>query len=118
MCTVGVDDYDETERRIIDAGGTSGAAEDGTDRVGLAGLLPRPSETETDAELTLRLGGHNLGLGPGIERILYATAPKLRFCQFGRNNKADRRSRGGEVLNVCLLARSPSFVTLLVRIDG
>ena len=75
-------------------------------------------KTETDAELRLRLGGHNLGLGPGIERILYATATQTSVMSIWTEQQGHRRSRGGEVLNVCLLARSPSFVTLLVRIDG
>ena len=41
VCTMGVGDYDETERRILERRRAGGPAEDGPDRDGVAGLLPR-----------------------------------------------------------------------------
>jgi hypothetical protein len=45
-------------------------------------------KTETDAELRLRLGGHNLGLGPGIERMLYATATQTSVMSIWTEQQA------------------------------
>lgn len=93
-CTVGIDDYDEIERRILDAGGQVALP-----KMALTGmawqcyyldrrrLRPMPN-------LPLALVAITLAWARGLSGFSTRRAPKLRFCQFGRNNHADRRSRG------------------------